>query len=130
MGGDNLTAEFIQNDWRQADLSEAERAMLEYAEKLTLTPAMMTQEDVQQLRDAGWTDCNVLDIAMACAYFNFRVRIVDGLGLEMSDQAAERAVRARQQAAAMAQDKGVALPMDIWGVTEQADQAQAKVSVS
>ena len=37
--------------------------MLEYAEKLTLTPAMMTQEDVHKLRDAGWTDRDVLDIA-------------------------------------------------------------------
>ena len=130
MGGDNLTAEFIQNDWRQADLSEAERAMLEYAEKLTLTPAMMTQEDVQQLRDVGWTDRDVLDIAMACAYFNFRVRIVDGLGLEMSDQAAERAMQARQQAAATAQAQGVELPMDISGVTEQATQAKQHAPVS
>ena len=130
MGGDNLTAEFIQNDWRQADLSEAERAMLEYAEKLTLTPAMMTREDVQQLRDVGWTDRDVLDIAMACAYFNFRVRIVDGLGLEMSDQAAERAMQARQQAAATAQAQGVELPMDIWGITEQATQAKQQAPVS
>ena len=55
--------------------------MLEYAEKLTLTPAMITEEDVQALRDAGWTDKDVLDIASVCAYFNYRVRIVDGLGL-------------------------------------------------
>jgi hypothetical protein len=128
VGGDNLTAEFLQNDWRQADLTEAERAMLEYAEKMTLTPAMMTQEDVQNLRDAGWTDRDVLDIAMVCAYFNFRVRIVDGLGLEVSDRAAERAMQAREHAAATAQTKGLALPMDIWGVTEQAKQAKEKAS--
>ena len=128
VGGDNLTAEFIQNDWRQADLTEAERAMLEYAEKMTLTPAMMTQEDVENLRDAGWTDRDVLDIAMVCAYFNFRVRIVDGLGLEVSDQAAERALQAREQAAATAQEQGLALPMDVWGVTEQAKRAKENVS--
>lgn len=39
VGGDNLTAEFIQNDWRKADLTDTERAMLEYAGKMTLTPA-------------------------------------------------------------------------------------------
>jgi hypothetical protein len=128
VGGDNLTAEFIQNEWRQADLTKAERAMLEYAEKMTLTPAMMTQEDVQNLRDAGWTDRDVLDIAMVCAYFNFRVRLVDGLGLEVSDPAAERALQAREQAAATAQAKGLALPLDIWGVTEQAKQAKEKAS--
>ena len=121
-------AEFIQNDWRQADLTEPERAMLEYAEKLTLTPAMMTQEDVQKLRDVGWTDRDVLDIATVCAYFNYRVRIVDGLGLEVSDQAAERAAAAREQATAMAEERGVALPTDIWGVSEQAKEAKARTS--
>ena len=98
--------------------------MLEYAEKLTLTPALMTRDDVQGLRDAGWTDRDVLDIAMVCAYFNFRVRIVDGLGLELSDPAVERATHAREHAAALAKDRGVELPKDIWGVTDQAKRAK------
>jgi len=102
--------------------------MLEYAEKLTLTPAMMTQEDVQKLRDVGWTDRDILDIATVCAYFNFRVRIVDGLGLELSDQAVERATQSREQAAALAKERGVELPTDIWGVTDQAKEAKEKAS--
>ena len=80
-----MIAENIQNDWRKADLNDAQRAMLEYTEKLTLTPAMMEEKDVDALRDVGWTDRDVLDIASACAYFNFRVRMVDGLGLELGD---------------------------------------------
>ena len=104
-------------------MTEAERSMLEYAEKLTLTPAMMTQEDVQKLRDAGWTDRDVLDIATVCAYFNFRVRLVDGLGLELSDQTAESATLARSHAATLAEEKGVALPTDIWDITGQAKTA-------
>ena len=93
VGGDDLTAEFVQNDWRKAKLIEPEYAMLEWVEKLTLTPAMMTREDTQKLRDVGWTDRDILDIASVCAYFNFRVRIVDGLGLEVSDLAAEGATQ-------------------------------------
>jgi uncharacterized protein YciW len=100
--------------------------MLEYAEKLTLTPAMMTQEDVQKLRDVGWTDRDVLDIALVPAYFNFRVRIVDGLGLEVSDETAERSTQAREHAAHIAAEKGVTMPMDLWSVTEQAQQAKEK----
>ena len=100
--------------------------MLEYAEKLTLTPAMITEEDVQALRDAGWTDKDVLDIASVCAYFNYRVRIVDGLGLQTSDQTAERASLARDHAQVMAEEQGVSLPPDVWGVTEQAASAKAK----
>ena len=99
--------------------------MLEYSEKLTLTPAEMTQHDIQQLRDTGWTDRDILDIGSVCAYFNYRVRIVDGLGLEVSDQSAEGAMEAREQAGALAQERGVALPMDIWGVTEQANSRAA-----
>ena len=100
--------------------------MLEYAEKLTLTPAMITEEDVQALRDAGWTDKDVLDIASVCAYFNYRVRIVDGLGLQISDQTAERASLARDHAQVMSGEQGVSLPPDVWGVTEQAASAKAK----
>jgi len=120
VGGDDLTAEFVQNDWRKAKLTEAEYAMLEWAEKLTLTPAMMTREDIQKLRDVGWTDPDILDIASVSAYFNFRVRIVDGLGLEVSDHAAEQATRSREHAAALAREQGKRLPNDIWGVGEQA----------
>ncbi len=67
----------------------------------------------------------VLDIASACAYVN-RVRIVDGLGLKISDQAAERASLTRDHAQVMAGKQGVSLPPDVWGVTEQAATAKAK----
>ena len=126
--GDDLTAEFLQNDWREAKLTEAEFAMLEYAEKLTVAPAMMEQKDIQALRDVGWTDRDILDIALAAAYFNFRVRMVDGLGLEVSDKAAERATSARERAAATAKEQGVEMPMDLWGVEEQAAEAKVKAT--
>ena len=102
--------------------------MLEYSEKLTLSPAMIDQQDIQQLRDVGWTDRDVLDIASVCAYFNYRVRIVDGLGLEVSDQTAERATEARKQADSLAQERGVSLPRDIWRVTEQAKEAKSRAA--
>ena len=78
----------MKDDWRKADLSEAEMAMLEWVEKLTLAPSMMTEQDFQRLKDAGWSDRDILDIAHVCAYFNFRVRMVDGLGLELGRLAA------------------------------------------
>ncbi len=126
VGGDNLTAEFIQNDWRKAKLTEAEYAMLEWAEKLTLSPAMMTDEDIQKLREVGWTDRDVLDIASVSAYFNFRLRMVDGLGLDVADENAVRSAEARERAAATAKEQGVTLPNDIWGVGEQAKKAKTK----
>ena len=97
--------------------------MLEYAEKLTLTPATITEDDINDLRAAGWDDRDVLDIVMACAYFNFRVRVVDGLGLQVSDNTAVNSTKAREHASALAAEKGISLPGDIWGVREQAEAA-------
>ncbi len=57
--------------------------MLEYAEFLTLSPSSVTQENVQELRDAGWTDADIVDIAHITALFNYLVRIADGLGIEL-----------------------------------------------
>ncbi len=124
MGGDDLTAEYIQNDWRKADLTQAERAMLEWAEKLTLTPSAMTQDDIQKLRDVGWDDRDILDIAHVSAYFNYRVRMVDGLGLQVSDFAAITAAEARNRASTLSQERGTELPQDIWGVVQQAEEAK------
>ncbi len=98
------------------ELSEAEYAMLEFAEKLTLTPSNMREADVQKLRDAGWSDRDVLDIVHVCAYFNFRVRVVDGLGLEVADWQIERARAGAARAAKSAEERGIAMPRDRWNV--------------
>jgi uncharacterized protein YciW len=98
------------------ELTPAEHAMLEYAEKLTLTPSAMTEADVQKLRDAGWTDRDILDIVHVCAYFNFRVRVVDGLGLEVADWQIERARAGAERAAKLAEERGVSMPRDPWRV--------------
>lgn len=98
------------------ELTEAEYAMLEYAEKLTLAPGDMRQADVQKLRNTGWTDRDVLDIVQVCAYFNFRVRVVDGLGLEIADWQVQRARVGAEGAAKLAEDRGVTMPPDRWRV--------------
>ena len=108
--------EQVKDDWRKMELSKAEYAMLEFAEKLTLTPSNMRQADLQKLRDAGWTDRDILDIVHVCAYFNFRVRVVDGLGLEVADWQIQRARAGAAHAAKLAEERGVAMPLDPWNV--------------
>ena len=104
--------------------------MLEYAEQLTIAPASMTEDDVNKLRAVGWTDRDILDIVHVSAYFNFRARMVDGLGLEVSDESAQRAVEARERAAASGKEKGIALPDDIWDVAGQAERAKSKTATA
>ena len=98
------------------DLTPADYAMLEYAEKLTLAPSTMREADVDKLHDAGWTDRDILDIVHVCAYFNFRVRVVDGLGLEVADWQIERARAGAARAEKIAKERGVAMPGDRWNV--------------
>ena len=55
--------------------------MLEYVTKLTLLPSKVTSRDVDQLRKAGFSDRDVLDIAEVTAYYAYANRIADGLGI-------------------------------------------------
>ena len=58
-------------------------AMLEYAEKLTVTPWDVSEGDVNLLRGAGFTDRDVLDICEVAAYYAYVNRIADGLGVKL-----------------------------------------------
>jgi uncharacterized peroxidase-related enzyme len=71
----------IERDWRAAALSSKRVAMLLYAEKLTLRPSEMVEHDVIALRDAGFSDRDVLDICEVVGYYAYVNRIADGLGV-------------------------------------------------
>ncbi len=55
--------------------------MLDYAVKLTREPWSVVEQDVITLREAGFTDVDILDIAQIVAYFAYANRIADGLGI-------------------------------------------------
>lgn len=57
--------------------------MLRYAEKLTRTPAEVTEDDIRSLRTAGFSDADVLHIAEVTAYYAYVNRIADGLGVDL-----------------------------------------------
>ena len=73
----------VEADWRSAPLSDRRMAMLGFAVKLTLTPAAMDQADAEQLRVAGFSDRDILDITEVTAYYAYANRIADGLGVEI-----------------------------------------------
>ncbi len=75
----------IERDYREAQLSPRERAMLNYAVKLTLTPSEMEQADVQHLREIGLSDAAILDLCQVSAYYNYVNRLAEGLGVELED---------------------------------------------
>ena len=59
--------------------------MLTYAVKLTETPAAMVESDVGALREAGFTDTDILHIAEVTAYYAYVNRIADGLGVSLEE---------------------------------------------
>ena len=83
MTGDDALVEQLQQDWRQANLNPADRAMLLYAVKLTLEPWNMERDDVVALREAGFVDSDILDINQVTGYYAFANRLIDGLGVEL-----------------------------------------------
>ena len=74
--------EAVKTDFRKAPLSDADRAMLEFAEKLTLTPSRMAPEDLDRLRDHGFDDAAILEIVHIVGYFNYINRVADALGVD------------------------------------------------
>ena len=73
-------ADAVARDHRTARLDPRMQAVLEYALKLTLTPAEMSEDDVQALRQAGLSDEDIMDAAEVTAMFNFTNRMASGLG--------------------------------------------------
>ena len=72
----------IVRDWRAARLSEADQALCEYAEKLTLRQTEVGADDLDVLRSHGFDDRAIHDATQVIGYFNYITRVADGLGVE------------------------------------------------
>jgi uncharacterized peroxidase-related enzyme len=84
--GDPLLVEQLASNYAYARVEAKERAMLDFAVKLTQSSSACTEADVDTLRAAGWTDEDVMDIAEVAAMFNFTNRLASGLGWRPNDE--------------------------------------------
>lgn len=82
---DETLVEDLKSDYREAALEPADRAMLDYAARLTREPWAIKESDVVALRDAGFSDAAILDINQVTGYYAFANRLADGLGIELED---------------------------------------------
>jgi len=78
--------EAVVRDYRQAGLSPADVAMLAYVEKITLNAYKVTPRDIDDLRAHGFSDEEILDIALATAARNFYSKTLDAVGAEPDAQ--------------------------------------------
>jgi len=81
LSGDPALGEMMAMNWRAADLPARQRAMLDFAVKLTEEPAKMVEEDRQALRDAGFSDRDIWDIAATAAFFNMSNRLAAAIDM-------------------------------------------------
>ncbi len=65
-----------------AELSQADRQMVEFAVQLTVKPSSMRRADVEKLRQVGYSDPAIHEIAQVTGLFNYYNRLADGLGIE------------------------------------------------
>ena len=71
----------IVTDHHDADLTDAEVAMMDYAEKVSRDAAGMTDADALVLRDHGFSDREIVDITLAAAARNYYSRALSALGV-------------------------------------------------
>lgn len=81
LSGDPVLGELLVMNYRSAKLSPRERAMLDFATKLTETPAKVQEEDRQALRDAGFSDRDIWDIVSATGFYNMTNRMSTGVSM-------------------------------------------------
>jgi uncharacterized peroxidase-related enzyme len=75
----------IARDFRSSGLPAEEIALMEFAQKVTLEPNQLTQEDFDRLRKRGLSDQEILDVVLAVTARNFMSKTLDALGAEPDD---------------------------------------------
>ncbi len=66
-------------------LRAPERALLAYADVLTLTPQAVSAAHIEALRAEGYSDRAIHDACAIIGYFAFVNRVADGLGVELEE---------------------------------------------
>lgn len=75
MSKDPQLGEMLVMNWRVAKLPKRQRAMLEFAHKLTVTPAEVGDADRDALRKAGLSERAIWDVAAVTGFFNYTNRM-------------------------------------------------------
>ena len=80
---DDALVDCVIEDYTKANLDSRTMLALEYAAKLTRGPSSMEEEDVSRLREGGYSDKEIVDIAHVTAWFNYVNRVALGLGTQL-----------------------------------------------
>ena len=79
---DPALGEAMVMNYRAANLAPRQRAMLDFAAKLTKASEEIEETDRQALRDVGFTDRDIFDIASVAAFFNMTNRVAAAIDMQ------------------------------------------------
>jgi uncharacterized peroxidase-related enzyme len=86
LSGDPKLGEMLVMNWRVADLPHRHRAMLSFAEKMTKASAEIGEWDREALRDAGFSEADIWDIANVAGFFNMTNRVASATDMRPNDE--------------------------------------------
>ena len=86
LSGDPILGEMMVMNYRVANLSEKQRAMLDFAEKITKASHEIEDKDRDHLRGVGFSDRDIWDIANVAAFFNMSNRVASAIDMHPNDE--------------------------------------------
>ena len=93
--GDDVLVQSVLGDVGSAPLSDAEKALLLFVEKVNRDSIAVGPADVEALHAHGWSDEALYDAISVCALFNFYNRWIDATGVHPMSDGAHRAAAVR-----------------------------------
>jgi uncharacterized peroxidase-related enzyme len=86
LSGNPILGEQLVMNYRTADLSPRQRAMLDFAVLMTNHSHEIEEEDRQVLRDVGFSDRDIWDIAAVAGFYNMSNRMASAIDMRPNDQ--------------------------------------------
>jgi uncharacterized peroxidase-related enzyme len=81
LSDDPELGEMLVMNWRTAPLPARQRALLEFAHKLTATPGEVGEADREALRAAGFSERDIWDAASVIGFFNYTNRVATAVDM-------------------------------------------------
>lgn len=86
LSGDPQLGEALVMNYRVAKIDARQMAMLDFAVKLTRESAAVTEDDRRALREVGFSDRDIFDIASVAGFFNMTNRVASGTDMRPNDE--------------------------------------------
>ena len=86
LSGNPQLGEAMVMNWQMADLDKRQRAMLQFVEKVTKTSSEISEPDREALRQAGFSDRDIWDIAATVGFFSMSNRMASAVGMQPNDE--------------------------------------------